>query len=108
MIIKSIELSYYWATIINRKIYFYNKIFNCWFLNNKLLFLLIEIYCIIQNIFDWLFLEMQKYIKINFLFLEELDNLKKITILKKIAESFLLELIIPPNSQPGVNAKLKY
>ena len=93
--------------MINRKIRFYSKVFDCWSLNNKSSSLLTEVCCTIRNAFDWLSSEMQKRIKTNLLFLEELDDLERITALGRIAEPSSSELIMPPNSQPGANAKLK-
>jgi hypothetical protein len=46
-------------------------------------------------------------IKTDLLFLEELNDLRRIAALERITEPSSSELITPLNSQPGANAKLK-
>jgi hypothetical protein len=89
------------------KIRFYSKVFDCWSLNNKSSSLLTEARRTIRNAFDWLSSETRKRIETDLLFLEELDDLGRIAALGRIAEPSSSELITPPNSQPGANAKLK-
>jgi hypothetical protein len=104
---ESVELSYHWATMTDGKIRFYSKVFDCWSLNNKSSSLLTEARRTIRNAFDWLSSETRKRIETDLLFLEELDDLGRIAALGRIAEPSSSELITPPNSQPGANAKLK-
>jgi hypothetical protein len=84
--------------MIDGKIRFYSKVFDCWSLNNKSSSLLTEARRIIRNAFDWLSSETRKRIKTDLLFLKELEDLERIAALERIAEPSSLKLITPPNS----------